>query len=159
MKEKYYIFLDVDGVLNNERYLKKCFKKNGGKGMHMYYAPFDPKCLNNLMKLYQKVNRKYDAELVLSSTWRLNEIAIEILNARLAEYGMKVNEKTSVFGERQEEIINYLLHKENNNNILVIDDDCEDLWLFDRVLVKTNWKYGFRKKDLRKALRMVRKNG
>ena len=45
------IFLDVDGVLNNASYTKKCYRKNGHKPMSMYCVPFDPYNLKNLAKL------------------------------------------------------------------------------------------------------------
>ena len=67
-----YIFLDVDGVLNNQKYIEKCYENNGHCAMHMNHVPFDPKCLNNLMKLVRFIEQKaYDVKIILSSTWRL----------------------------------------------------------------------------------------
>ena len=49
----YYIFLDVDGVLNDEVHIEKCYDMNGGHSMFMRYVPFDPKALFNLMTFDQ----------------------------------------------------------------------------------------------------------
>ena len=78
----FYIFLDIDGVLNNEIYFEECFNRHKVKGiMSMNRFPFDPKCLNNLMKLNQELQKQnYNVKIVLSSTWRLNQIDIGIVN-------------------------------------------------------------------------------
>lgn len=108
----FYIFLDIDGVLNNMNYWNECFKRHHIKGiMSMHCFPFDPKCLNNLMKLNQELKKQnYNVKIVLSSTWRLNQIDTEIVNSRLAEYGMIIFAKTISLssGNRGLEIKNFL---------------------------------------------------
>lgn len=71
MSNVIYIFLDVDGVLNNLNYIKECYSRHG-KSMSFYHVPFDPKCLLQLMYLVQELqfNGK-DVKIILSSTWRL----------------------------------------------------------------------------------------
>ena len=89
----FYIFLDIDGVLNNESYWEECYKRHeNGSIMSMNCFPFDPRCLNSLMSLYQELKSKdYDVRIILSSTWRLNPVDEAIVNSRLAEYGMFIS--------------------------------------------------------------------
>ena len=92
----YYIFLDIDGVLNDEVHIEKCYEMNGGYPMHMNHVPFDPKALANLMDLVKKIRKVGEPRIVLSSTWRLHEIDMEIVDARIAEYGLSLFDKTQI---------------------------------------------------------------
>ena len=79
MTKTFYIFLDVDGVLNNETYTVSCYERHH-KSMHMNHVPFDPKCLNNLMILVQSLEKLgFEVKIILSSTWRLSNIDYELL--------------------------------------------------------------------------------
>lgn len=84
-----YIFLDVDGVLNNKKHYKKQHKKYGGR-FCCENMPFNPRSLKNLRKIVKKTNSK----IVVSSSWRNSDLAMAVLEARLAEYGMKIHSKT-----------------------------------------------------------------
>lgn len=152
-----YIFLDVDGVLNSENYIIKCYKKHH-KPMSMNCVPFNPKCLNNLMKLVQIIENHFEVKLVLSSTWRLSEIDCEIVNARLAEYGLRLSGKTPyVEGERGKEIKDYLEHlRYKCYNFIILDDDIQDITpYFPDNIVHTDFKTGLTKKCLKKALKIL----
>ena len=151
-----YIFLDVDGVLNNKDYLIKCYNKNGHRPMHMYHYPFDPDCLNNLMKLNQYLESKnLKPLLILSSTWRLDEEALIILSARLAEYGLKIFDSTEfIKAERGKEIKNYIINHPRYKDFIIIDDEIFDFkeeYLLEK-LIRTEFKTGFDNKVLNKAL-------
>lgn len=123
------IFLDVDGVLNDEDYIEECYEKHHTP-MHMDFVPFDPKCLKNLRRIYDSILDNDDEPLiVLSSSWRLNEQSHYVLNARLAEYGMYVKETTPyIHQNRGVEILNWL---ENHNHLdtpfVILDDDSFDI--------------------------------
>ena len=133
-KEKlFYIFLDIDGVLNNMEYWNECFERHQVKGiMSMNCFPFDPKCLSNLMKLNQELQKQnYDVKIVLSSTWRLNQIDIGIVNSRLAEYGMRIFATTISLnsGKRGLEIKDFLEDEQYGkaDNYLILDDEIKDI--------------------------------
>ena len=64
--ERNILYLDIDGVLN-------C-KRND-------YREFDPICVKNLVKFLQQT----DSEIVLSSTWRNNQTAIDMINEMLTQ--------------------------------------------------------------------------
>lgn len=160
MKELVFIFLDVDGVLNNENYIVKCYNKHH-KPMSMNHVPFDPKCLNNLMILVQQIQQlDYDVNIILSSTWRLNEIDYNIVDARLAEYGLSLNGKTSyIDGIRGIEIEDFLQDK-CYTNFIILDDDIFDIQdYFPNNLVKTNFKTGLTKHNVKQALKIIKSKG
>lgn len=62
---KRYIFLDVDGVLNNVRHWRKLHDKYGGR-FCCENMPFNERSLKNLKKIIDKTQ----AEVVLISSWR-----------------------------------------------------------------------------------------
>lgn len=151
-----YIFLDCDGVLNNINYTKKCYKKNEKKPMSMYYTPFDPYNLKNLAKIV----RKTGANIVLTSTWRLDKEHMAVLRARLAEYGLKIYDQTSNFGmNRGAEISEWLKeHSKGKKSFVIIDDDTFDILpFFDRkYIIQTNAKYGLTFGDRIKAIKVLK---
>lgn len=140
----FYIFLDVDGVLNNEDYIEECWNRHH-KPMHMNHVPFDPKCLNNLMCLNHFLQSKgFDVKIILSSTWRLHEIDYEIVNARIAEYGMTLSGKTPyIHMERGREILDFLSDKKYKD-YLVIDDEIKDIvsLIDESKIIHTEFKTG-----------------
>lgn len=84
-----YIFLDVDGVLNNKKHYKKLHNKYGGR-FCCQDMPFNPRSLKNLRNIIDATG----AKLVLSSSWRKDEACLIVLKARLMEYGMKIHSMT-----------------------------------------------------------------
>lgn len=156
----FYIFLDIDGVLNNMDYWNECFERHHVKGiMSMNCFPFDPKCLNNLMKLNQELREKnFNVKIVLSSTWRLNQTDVEIVNTRLAEYGMRIFAKTISLnnGNRGLEIKNFLKNEKYGkaDNFLILDDEIRDIaeQFEERHIINTNFNTGFDDEKLEEAI-------
>src|SRR5579859_6485282 len=63
------IFLDIDGVLNSQRFYESEFRKHNESLMHDEYGQiFDPLSSDLLNKLI----RETKAKVVISSTWRHN---------------------------------------------------------------------------------------
>jgi len=61
------IFLDIDGVLNHDKFYKERFKKRYEEGAISHpYSEIDPDSVANLNILIKDT----DAKVVLSSTWR-----------------------------------------------------------------------------------------
>lgn len=163
-KEKiFYIFLDIDGVLNNMEYWNECFARHQVKGiMSMNCFPFDPKCLNNLMKLNQKLQKQnYNVKIVLSSTWRLNDYDVAIVNSRLAEYGMRISERTLSLssGNRGLEIKHFLNEEgmPKADNYFILDDEIKDIVeQFEEIhIINTNFNTGFDNEKLEEAMRKL----
>lgn len=156
-----YIFLDVDGVLNNKQYYTKMHKKYGGR-FFCQNMPFNPRSLKNLRKLIDAV----DGYVVITSSWRRNEACMAVLEARLTEYGIKIFDMTSInAGRRGEEIKewlkdNYNIVKLNHKDtMLIIDDekyDIVDCFDEDKYFVKTDERYGLTNRKVREAIKKVK---
>lgn len=126
------IFLDCDGVLNDELTEDRC---NGYIGLEAEY-------LNNLKKIVDATG----AEIVLSSTWRLSQThsgrlivgMYEYLEKRLLEIGLKIKDITpDMNGNRRGyEIIEWI----NNNKVdrFVVLDDCFYIG-FDKDIIVDHW--------------------
>lgn len=136
-----YIFLDVDGVLNNKNHYKKQHEKYGGR-FFCQNMPFNPKSLENLKWLINKT----DAQIVLDSSWRKSAPCMTVLEARLCEYGLKIYDKTGDMGSRGNEIIDWLFaHTTDDDAFVIIDDemyDIEDSFNSDKI-VKVDPNKGF----------------
>lgn len=155
----FYVFLDVDGVLNDFNYWNKCKERNG---THQYmngkYYPFNPESLNNLMLLGKNLlKHKAIMRIILSSTWRLDESSTEIVKSRLAEYSMTIYDQTpNIMLNKRQEIKTWLASNKNPKMYLVIDDNKEMLSIFDEInYINTDTKYGFNEEKLKEALKKV----
>lgn len=121
-----YIFLDVDGVLNNKRHYKKLHKKYGGR-FCCENMPFNPRSLRNLKRIVDAT----DGKIVLSSSWRLSDKCMTVLEARLIEYGIKIFSKTErLDGNRGNEITSWLSQHAQQRQLLKLDGIDEDIIVF-----------------------------
>ena len=78
------IFLDIDGVLNSEKWYIEIFDKNLYPNLENYpLCEFDPLAIEQLNLLTDKTN----AKIVISSTWRMGRTIDELKNifARIRE--------------------------------------------------------------------------
>ena len=152
------IFLDVDGVLNNASYIKKCYKRSINKKKTIYSGknvPFDPHNLKNLAKIVNKTG----AKIVLSSTWRIFKSHIYVLEARLAEYGLRIYDKTDNINMiKGAEITEWLKQHRDIENYVVIDDEEYNLSNFidNKHLVIVDSKYGLTFGDRIKAIEKLK---
>lgn len=158
-----YIFLDIDGVLNNDEYFRKHFEDT---------TVIDEKNVKILSELVKNTN----ARIVLSSSWRIffndkfetrNKNGKSLLNF-FKKYGLKIFDRTKVYknpfgelydaGHRYDEISGYIKENLNGNDKYVIFDD-EDfngtLLKFNENFIQTDFMYGIRDEHLKKALRIL----
>lgn len=148
-----YIFLDIDGVLNNKRHYKKQHQKYGGR-FCCENMPFNPRNILNLRKIIDKTN----AKIVLSSSWRRTKNGMIVLEARLIEYGIKIHSITPFEnGCRGKEIREWC--KENTkkgDKILIIDDEMYDIkeYFDSKEIVKVNYNNGL---DTIKRIEAIKK--
>ena len=123
-----FIFLDVDGVLNNKKRLKKFYNK-----YHMaascWLMPFDRHNLRALNLLYKYCKKHYNTFIVLSSTWRLGQEDRAVVASRLYEYGMPLTADIQKFClDRGRLIRNYLSDQEYiYDRSFILDDDSFDI--------------------------------
>ena len=138
------IFLDVDGVLNSANYLIKISTMNN-RPYSGYDYPFNPKCLLNLSYLVSITN----AHLVITSTWRKDEIGQNILLNELRKYDLdkRVIGYTRILHNREQEIKDYLDNMDILINYIILDDDNEfhDL---EKYLIHIDYKEGLTKENV-----------
>lgn len=140
------IFLDIDGVLNNELFTIMLHDRLLGK--EQYYQcfkdlgemPFDYRSCYILQALI----RDTGAKVVLSSTWRLSQKHIDGIK-RYA--GIEIHDKTPRIidksGCRGDEIQLYLHEHPEIENYVIIDDDSDMLPMQMSHFVKCDGKCGF----------------
>ena len=141
------IFLDIDGVLNSPNYTKRYKEMKTRK--ERTYKNIDDNALNYL----QKLQNKYDAKIVLISTWRKwgksisidkfkksikknpiteNERAKDYANLRTLyekirlEYDLDLDDMTDDLQNRMLEIQLYLLLHREIEKFVILDDDDEN---------------------------------
>ena len=137
------IFLDVDGVLNNQDTFKHRYNHYQSTGE--WVLEIDENMVNRLANIVNKTG----AKIVLSSSWRmgfsydtcepLGEQARGLVDI-LAKYGLSIYSRTGNGKDRADEI-NEWLHNHNDVEMFVIlDDDSYDLQEFvGKELVKTSF--------------------
>lgn len=156
VKETCYIFLDIDGVLNDNVYTEKCYEKHH-KPMSMNHVPFNPKSLQVLMELCQELeNMLYEVKIILSSTWRLGNISVEIIQARLAEYGLTISNKTSYIDAKRGLEIKEFLKDKKDYKFVILDDEVYDICeVYPDNFVKIDAQIGLSVSDKNKALHII----
>ena len=109
------VFLDIDGVLNTPKLIKK----------------FGFDFIDDiLVALVAKIVRETNAEIVLSSTWRIEDKNKKLVDQALARHGLEIFDSTPVMKveggwvERHEEIRAWLENKQVQKFAII--DDWED---------------------------------
>lgn len=112
------IFIDFDGVLNTEKYVRSCTE---------FGLIIDP----SKMVLLKQITDVTDAKIVLSTSWRehwdedsqkCDEIGIKINNI-FSNFGLKIFAKTPILNSsREEEIELWLENNQQVLNFVVLDD-------------------------------------
>ena len=128
MKNKFAVFLDIDGVLNSPTTCKA--------------TPQHKKGVDDLrIEVLAKAIGKYkDAELILSSDWkdlREDNEDYEYLVSKLGEYGLEIAGKTKErFGnkaKRGEGIMDYLEEHLEIKEFVILDDNEFDFKSYDKL--------------------------
>jgi len=137
------IFLDIDGVLNNQQTFQSRYEHHQSTGE--WLLEIDGIMVSRLANIVKETN----AKIVLSSSWRngfsydtcepLGEQAqglVDILN----KYGLSLYSRTGNGRDRAEEIEEWLHNHRDIDTFVILDDDSYDLQKFiDRELVKTSF--------------------
>ena len=143
------VFLDIDGVLNSEKYVRSCDE---------YGVIIDP----SRMVLLKRIIDATDAKIVLSTSWRehwdtdktkCNNIGNEI-NDIFAQYNLHVFDKTKKLNlSREYEIKDWLEQHTEVETFVVLDDRFLSAEFLDGHFVKTsNYFDGLDETDVRKAI-------
>ena len=157
------IFLDIDGVLNNTKDVKKYrFFLKGERRVLIDIEPFF-----YFKRLLQEIEKeKLEVRIVISSSWRLGTTASDWKKL----FKHYFNDENIILGrtlhlecDRGLEILNFLQmideEKETVEDYVVVDDDIEDIidYVGKKRIVKTSIKRGLTNKDVRKILRKLKK--
>lgn len=155
------VFLDVDGVLNH-------FNKTSQKEHEKYYKKlngyYDFNYINvRWIKKYLMRCIKHEYKIVISSSWRYHE---DCLHALYGVLGLDIIEhiialcdfnfeKFVFYGDRESEIINYILENDPDK-IIIIDDDISCKMNKFGSVIKTATTKGFRKKHYKLGLKFLK---
>lgn len=138
------IFLDVDGVLNSEQ---DGFSTDLETDKHL--------------KLLEQLVKETNADIVLSSSWRMgfgrSFSLSNTLISRLKEHGLSILDVTPERedGNRGLEIKEWL-DKNPVKDILVLDDEEFDIGnIFLNNFVKTNNEIGLQEEDVKKGIKIL----
>ena len=157
------IFLDIDGVLNNTKDVKKyrLFLK-GERRVLIDIEPFF-----YFKRLLQEIEKeKLEVRIVISSSWRLGTTASDwkkLFKHYFGEENIILGRTLHLECDRGLEILNFLQmideEKETVEDYVVVDDDIEDIidYVGKRRIVKTSVKRGLTNKDVRKIIRKLKK--
>lgn len=144
------IFLDVDGVLNNNAYIQ--FMVDHLRVQRPGYHLLDPLCVMRLNKIVAATG----AELVLSSTWRIL-YTVDEFNMVAGRQGVpKIIDSTErhVRPPRGKEIQTWLDAHDEVETFIILDDDDDMAHLRDRLVLVKNW-IGLQDQDVEKAINML----
>lgn len=128
MKRIDLLFLDIDGVLNNDKWFDTDYHYSLMNKYGYMNSYFDPKCVKNLNILYDSFP---NLKVILSSSWRncsLKEYGKQSMNDVFKEVGIKykIFDKTPyMFDNRAKEILKYM--EGINCRYIIVDDQS---WYF-----------------------------
>ena len=150
-----YIFLDIDGVLNNESafILNYNLWKEGKKEKNSIALIDEQRLiiLNEFCQILQKFKCKF--KIIISSTWGHSDKLLQIISNRLKKYNLEISGITpSLSKERGYEIENYCLSNNISKNSIVIFDDDADMGHYKDRLIQTYVRDGLTFKDIERAL-------
>lgn len=147
-KKQIYIFLDVDGVLNNEASAKLSSKQIYDLSAENTIRFQD---LINIMQV------RYSPTIVLSSSWRYTSNGVNVLKKHLAQYNLHIDDVLDLrrLSCRGEEIKSYCQnHGIIKESVLILDDDSDMGDMADRH-IKTYVRDGLTYREVEQSLILI----
>ena len=154
------IFLDIDGVLNSDTYLKSRPANSADNRIDL-----------SRVKLLADLVKSTNAKIVLTSTWRVDWNMIPLLcgnfgkyiNECFSAYGISIFDKTpciSLLNGRRKEIVTWLSRHRGDVESFVILDDMDFGWeeLHSSVVITNPQGYGLEEEHVQKAIELLNKN-
>lgn len=123
---KFYVFLDIDGVLNNYVWIKKVYYSKD-PNINKYISKDNVKILNNFLKTLSL--KGFDVVLVISSAWRhdLTKTIKELYHGGLEYSGKFYRTGFGHDGVRGLQILDVINALNIKQNFVVIDDETTDI--------------------------------
>lgn len=143
------VFLDYDGVVNTPIW-------NPTTGKCRYGYPNDNKVNNyQACQWLSEFCEKYNYDIVVTSTWRLDDNYIDCLYNGGLRKSVKVLGRTARLENREKEILDYLnKHKEIDNFIIVDDEPIGKKFSKHFILVRDD--VGFNEREYMKCSNLHR---
>lgn len=145
------LYVDVDGVLNNELWANKVLQEDG-------YDPYDydelcPANMKNLANIYQATN----PYIVISSSWRWDKTALNNLKKEFSYYRIPIHDYTildpmTTLSREKEIALHLSQHPEITNFCILDDDDNIKTEPFKSHHIKTTLRRGLTREDTIKAI-------
>ncbi len=149
------IFLDFDGVLNSEKYIRSCGH---------YGVVIDP----SRMKLLSRLINSTDAKIVLSTSWREHWDSDKskcdktglLINEIFAEHRLSIHDKTPKLpSDRESEIKMWLEQHEDVTDFVVFDDAFLSAdYLQNRFVKTSNYRNGLSEENIKEAIEILMKS-
>lgn len=125
--KSFYVFLDVDGVLNHYKWIKFVYRLGlEKKGYSRTVCPFNVKVLNKLLKSIEQ--NGWEPVVVISSSCRFQNM--EKIVALLKQNHIHYSGEFHACDEciiRGKSIQNFMAQHAVTNNYVVIDDEISDI--------------------------------
>ena len=129
------IFLDIDGVLNSNKYFDSISNKECINPVDRLMLDIDM----SKVKLLLEVINKTKAKIVITSSWRRMKL-YPYIKERLVSMGLPVvGETPFIEGRRGEEIKLYLANNYVSNYCIIDDEVFKDYNTLEDNLIKTNF--------------------
>lgn len=154
-----YIFLDIDGVLNNVQSFERQYQ-HSQKGIKIpfIYQDIDVHCVMVLKQLCQELP---NCHIILSSSWRKHSKAVKQLEALFRHHNLPpIESKTPYLKNtcRGVEIEKYC--KEHNisfDDIVILDDEDNMAHVSNRLILTDFNNGGLKKKTYKRNFKTIRK--
>lgn len=129
------IFLDIDGVLNSDKYFDSIDNKECMNLVDRLMLDIDMSKVKLLLEVINKTN----AKIVITSSWRRMKL-YPYIKERLISMGLPVvGETLFIEGRRGEEIKSYLLENRVSNYCIIDDEVFKDYKELEDYLVVTDF--------------------
>ena len=143
------IFLDVDGVLNNSTWAKRMIDE----GVRVYAEDI---LEDRAIELLKQIVDATGADVVISSTWRGDPVAMDHLLIQLNAHGIwpiGATPRTNL--KRGDDISQWLEKNDGYVDAYVILDDDSDMTVHMDHLVQTSFEHGLRPEHVTRAIEML----
>lgn len=140
------VFLDVDGVLNNSNWAMQMYDE----GVHVYAENLLDE---RAVRLLQKLIDATDAKIVVSSSWRRDDYAMQCLSDQLKP--MEIYDVTPVKNTiRGDEISAWLKKHKDVEHYIILDDDSDMGDHMDH-LIQTTFERGLQPEHIEEAIKWL----
>jgi hypothetical protein len=133
VKPKLYLFLDMDGVLNNPSWWQFVYALDSAPRDHR--KELDPRSLSLFNHMCREIDRFWELKLIISSTWRGGTKDLKELQEKFSSYGIThpVSGRTGPHGGcRGGEIMDFLQDHNIEDDYIILDDESDAVYGHDQ---------------------------